>query len=496
MDEAVFESAERGVAKVKPENGRPRRRSAPVVPQGGDPHLTDMGNAQRFVQDHGADIRYCWPWRTWLDWDGKRWRRDELGRAMASAKQTVGSMYDTAAAQLKGMRENHDLQDGERTAVAERVKQLVAHAAKSEDARALGRLLDLARSETGIPIMPETLDTQPWLLNVLNGTIDLHIGEIRPHCKDDYLTRLAPVTFDPKAKCPRWDNFLSEIFDYSEALMGYLQRLVGYWLTGLTTEHALPVLYGTGANGKTTLIGTLFDLLGGDFSGKASRDLLLAVRGDKHPTCMAWLHGKRFVAAIETAEGARLDEALVKELTGGDPITARLMRQDFWTFLPTHKLALVTNHKPTVRGTDHAIWRRLRLIPFNVCFTPDKQDKELPAKLRAELPGILNWAIDGCLTWKLHGLADPQEVLAATEEYRTAEDRLGTFLTERCIKGPDYRVKMSELWAAFKEWSETGGEDAGTKTAFGLRISERGFERDSGRRWYVGITLRNAEADE
>jgi putative DNA primase/helicase len=223
--------------------------------------------------------------------------------------------------------------------------------------------------------------------------------------------------------------------------------------------------------------------------------LLTAIKGDKHPTALAWLHGKRFVAAIETAEGTRLDEVLVKELTGSDPVTARRMHEDFWTFKPTHKIALVTNHKPTIRGTDNAIWRRPRLIPFTVCFPEDRQDKHLCEKLRAELPGILNWALAGCLTWQKLGLADPPEVMAATKEYRSAEDRLGDFLVERCQLNREYRVKSVDLFAAYKTWCEVSGESHGTATAFTQALAERGIERDSGRRWYRGIDLTTEEPE-
>jgi putative DNA primase/helicase len=260
-------------------------------------------------------------------------------------------------------------------------------------------------------------------------------------------------------------------------------------LTGLTTEHVLPVAWGSGANGKSTWINALFDVLGGDYSGKAHRDLLLAVKGDRHPTALAWLHGKRFVACIETSEGARLDEALVKEMTGGDTITARKMREDFWTFTPTHKIALVTNHKPTVRGTDHAIWRRLRLIPFTVTFHDDKQDKRLGEKLRAELPGILAWMVQGCLAWQKDGLGDPPEVATATAEYRSGEDRLGAFLVDRCQLNPELRVKTSDLYAAFREWSKTNGEQETSAKGFGNAMAERGFGKDAGKRWYLGLAL-------
>jgi putative DNA primase/helicase len=448
--------------------------------------LTDVGNGKRFAAEHGSIARFCHPWSKWLLWDGTRWRIDDTGRAMALAKQTILGLFRWAAKQIESLAGD---ESDEAKSKAAAIRKVLNHALKSQHVNRLKAMLDLAKSEPGIPILPDVLDADPWALNLANGTLDLKTGLLRPHSQPDYLTKICPVAFDPSATCHRWENFLAEIFDYCESLMGYMQRLSGYWLTGQTTEHALPVFYGTGANGKSTYVGAIFDLLGADYSGKASRDLLTAIKGDKHPTSLAWLHGKRFVAAIETAEGARLDEALVKELTGGDAVTARRMREDFWTFQPTHKIALVTNHKPTIKGTDHAIWRRLRLIPFTIAFTEDKQDKNLLAKLRAELPGILNWALAGCLGWQKHGLADPAEVVAATAEYRNAEDRIGEFLLERCHLNPGFRVKVTDLYAAFRHWADTHGERELSGTAFGKALGERGFERDAGKRWYLGLDL-------
>lgn len=371
------------------------------------------------------------------------------------------------------------------------VKATLSWAMKSQSAPRINAMIDLARSEPGIPILPEQLDRDPMLLNVVNGTLELATGRLREHRQADYLTKLCPVAYDPAATCPVWESFLQVIFARSQSLITYMQRLLGHCLTGLTTEQIAAILYGIGANGKSTLVNTFLSVLGADYAGKASRDLLMTAKHDKHPTTMAWLHGMRFVVAAETAEGARLDEALVKDLTGGDPVTARRMREDPWTFNPTHKLAIVTNHKPEVRGTDHAIWRRLRLIPFNVVIPAQQQDKQLPAKLQSELPGILAWCVRGCLDWQRNGLQDPQEVLTATAEYRTAQDVLAAFLADRCLKGPDYREKASNLYDAYKGWSEAGGEKTITQRRFGDAMTEKGFTRDhSNGTWYVGVAVR------
>lgn len=255
------------------------------------------------------------------------------------------------------------------------------------------KMLASAQAIAGIPIQPEDMDRDPWLLNVRNGTIDLRTGALRPHAREDLITRGIDVDYDRAAVCPAWERFLHQVFGGDVGLVAFVQRAIGYSLTGVITEHVLLVLYGLGSNGKTTLSEALHYLLGPSYAKHAPTDLLLARRGEHHPTELATLHGARLLTSAETGEGRRLAESLVKQLTGGDPVTARRMREDFWQFRPEFKLWLATNHKPQIKGTDHAIWRRIRLIPFDITFhapetgkTP-QQDPTLPGRLRRELPG-------------------------------------------------------------------------------------------------------------
>jgi putative DNA primase/helicase len=359
----------------------------------------------------------------------------------------------------------------------------------------------MAKSE--LAIGTDELDTEPWLFNVLNGTIDLRTGEIREHRKEDFITKLAPVTFDPAAECPRWMEFLQTIFDGNEELIGYMQRLVGYCLTGVTEEHILPFLHGTGANGKSTLCETILKLMGPDYAMKAAPDLLMAKRLETHPTERADLFGKRFVACIETEEGRRMAEALVKELTGGDRVRARRMREDFWEFTPTHHVWLVGNHKPTVIGTDHGIWRRIKLIPFDVVIPEADQDKKLPAKLVGELPGILNWAIAGCLDWQQGGMREPDIVRAATTQYSAEMDEVGQFIDEYCEVG-DFLASAGDL---FKDFQEAMPNSRLSPHAFAARLHQKGFlnhdpatgkeyRTTKGRRAWKGLQLRSKAAVE
>lgn len=346
-----------------------------------------------------------------------------------------------------------------------------------------------------MPINQGDMDSNPWLLNVQNGTLDLRTGELCEHRREDFITKLCPVTFDPGAKCPQWRQVLQRIFSDNKILIQYIQRLAGYILTGKTEEHILPLLYGTGANGKTTLVELLLKLLGSDYAMKAAPDLLMARRGESHPTDRADLFGKRFVACVETEDGRRMAESLVKEITGGDRIRARRMREDFWEFTPTHHVWLAGNHKPTVRGNDHGIWRRIKLIPFDVVIPDAQQDKQLPEKLAAELPGILNWCIEGCLEWQRNGMREPPIVQAATKEYSDEMDRLGQFIDDYCETGPEFMAPATVLYQTFlSEMSDARI----SQQAFGASLRQRGFESfritrgaDKAKHAWRGLRLRS-----
>ncbi|MGH8355301.1 MAG: DNA primase family protein [Pseudomonas sp.] len=309
-------------------------------------------------------------------------------------------------------------------------------------------------------------------------------------------TRLIDINYDAEAVCPAWDTFLREVFLGDEGLIRFVQRAAGYSLTGLTREHVLFILFGLGANGKTTFVGALSELLG-PYATTAPPDLLLARRGEHHPTELATLHGARLVTASETGDGRRLAESLVKQLTGGDHISARRMREDYWTFSPTHKLWLATNHKPEIRGTDHAIWRRIRLIPFGATFHPPEsgqapaQDPELPDRLRADLPGILAWATRGSVDWQREGLGIADAVRDATAAYRAEMDVLVQWIDDCCVVDRRAEAGATELYRSYVGWCETTGERAESQRSFGARLSERGYAKQPGRkaRGYRGIGL-------
>ena len=439
--------------------------------------LTDLGNADRLVALHGQDIRYCKAWKEWLIWDGRRWKIDDTFEIMRKAEDVIQFMK-AESSNIKDPNER------------ERFERFITQSEQKEKFKAM---IDLAVGKEGIAIQLQELDTDPWLLNVTNGTIDLRTGYLRPHKQEDLITKIADVEYDANATAPRWEQFLYEIMLGDENLVKFLQRAVGMSLTGVIEEHALFVLYGTGRNGKSTFLNTLIEVLG-DYAMQSASDLLMALRGDTHPTMEADLFGKRFVVTAETGQGQKLNEALVKLLTGGDKVRARRMRENYWEFKPTHHIWLATNYKPRVYGTDIAMWSRIKLIPFNAQFLDGdpRQDKKLPEKLLSEKAGILRWAVEGCLLWQKEGLGVPEKVIAATNEYKVEQDTIAAFISDCIETDPNSDVTSSKLYKAYTRWCEENGERPFSQRELGVRLTERGFTRGratGGVRVWKGIKL-------
>jgi putative DNA primase/helicase len=439
---------------------------------------TDLANAKRLIALHGDKLRWCEPWSKWLIWDGRRWAIDDSRAHELLAKDIADRIWCEAVKLIS---------EGARDSAS----ALISFAKATASSKGIASMLSLARSEAGISIVPQALDRRPTLLNFTNGTLDLELGILSPHDRTHLITKLVPHEYVPDAKAPRWVEFLDTIFAHNTRMIEFVQRLLGSALRGDVVEHILPIFYGKGANGKTVLVETLLDVVGSDYSCKGVADLLLSKRNDSHPTERADLHGTRFVFCVETDEERQLAEGLVKELTGGDTIKARRMREDFWSFKPSHTAFLVTNHKPEVRGTDHGLWRRLRLVPFTVTIPLDKQDKQLAEKLKLEAHGILAWLVQGYMAWKRDGLGEPPEVSAATDEYRNRMDVLAAFIDECCDVARDVQERSAELYAAYAVWCHSRGEKPKSERVFGESMTEREFGRKhSNGTWYVGIELK------
>lgn len=443
-------------------------------------NLTDLGNARRFVNQHHKNVRYVRAWkRSWVIWDGIRWSPDETGEAERLAKMTVRSMQREAAAI-----EDPDVRES-----------LLKHAARSESAGRIRSMLELASTEPEIACVPDVFDADPWLLNVENGTLDLRTGDLHAPNRGDMITKTAPVVFDPKAKPNRWLEFLADITDGDEELMEYLQLAVGYSLTGDTREQCLFFCYGTGQNGKSTFLETIREMLG-DYAQQADFSTFLARRGEGPRNDLARMRGMRLVTAVEAPGDKSFDEAVLKQLTGGDTITARRLYEEYFEFTPTHKLFLAANHKPHVSEQTEAFWRRIRLIPFTVYIPPEKRDRLIREKLRRELSGILNWAIEGCLKWQSQGLIEPAAVKRATRSYREEEDLIGEFILASCELHPKAWTPTAELYQAFTSWwRETRGPVARPPMPrwFGRALGERPELRPAKRRkirGWTGIALK------
>ena len=416
--------------------------------------FTDVDNAARFSERCAGNLRYCAAWKKWLVWDGRRWEIDRTGNVNEQAKDV-----------LCEMRKMIPLTDGTRYGVA-----YAKHVRRTCNKIGFNAMIELAQTIRGIPVTAEQLDADPWSLNCPNGTIDLRTGEPRKHRREDLLTKLIRVEYDPDAKCPTFDAFLARIMNRNAALIDYLQRIVGYCLTGDVGEKAMFVLYGDGNNGKTTFLEAIRNVLA-DYAGQVPIQSLMKKKWDEGiPNDIAQLQGKRFVTSSETEAGKELNVAKVKHLTGLATLQARYLYAEYTEFTPSFKLFLDSNHKPIIPADDPAIWNRLKFIPFTVTIPDAEIDRQMGAKLRAEASGILAWAVRGCLEWRRRGLDEPQEVKQATQTHRREMDTIGRFIGERCEVGPDFREATRRLYCAYEAWCDQTGEQKETPKAFGMAL--------------------------
>jgi putative DNA primase/helicase len=471
----------------------PQTRPEPALP------YSDYTNALALVRDHGENLRYCYPWQCWLVWTGTHWQRDTSGAVMRLAKATIKKLA----------RHIEDLDDPH-------AKVLMAHIKSSLSTAKLKAMVESAQSEPGIAVQPAELDTNVWLLNVSNGTLDLQTGTLRPHQQADLLTKCLSIPYTTDATCPTWDTFLWRIMggspgedspdmrvgelekrqkadERARALIAYLQRAAGYTLTGSTREQCLFLCHGPTKTGKSTYLATLRTLLGS--YGKQT-DMQTFMHKDRPEVRndLADLAGARYVYAVESQEGKRLAEGLVKQITGGvDGLKARFLYEEFFEFQPQFKAYIGTNHLPTIKDTDDAIWERIRRIPFTVQIPKEERVKTLDETLRTELPGILRWAVRGCLEWQqLNDLHEPTQVLEATQAYREEMDIVARFLDECCHLNAKFQIKAGDLYTAFKTWCEGTGVRAITLKEFGKRLDDKKIEKHTSNFvWRLGLALKD-----
>jgi putative DNA primase/helicase len=426
--------------------------------------LTELGNAERIAYEYGHVIKFVND-IGWFIWDGKRWRIDnkkEIERITAKVLRGLNKSEDESEMKWARMCERRNVR--------------------------MNSIKDL------MPLVPgerQEFDKHKYLLNVENGIVDLKTGKLQQHDRELGLTKITNIAFDENAKCPEWLNFLDQIFQGDKELAEYMQRLIGYSLTGEITEQIMVFLIGGGSNGKSTFINIIKDIMG-DYGRQAKSDTFIKKKETGANNDIARLVGSRFVSAIESEDGEQLSEAFVKQITGGEPVLARFLRQEFFEFIPEFKVFFTTNHKPVIKGVDEGIWRRIRLIPFNLQLPKEKRDKKLPEKLSLEMPGILNWAIEGCLKWQQSGLNDPAIVMKATGDYKEEMDILGPFMFECCFKREDVQIEAKELYEVYANWCFRNGEHQLKNRAFYRILETQGFKRERGNRnkyFIQGVTL-------
>ena len=457
---------------------------------------THLANAYRIRHYYHGQLWYALG-TGWILWTGQFWQPDPTHEG-AIATGFVGGLSrkiaEEAAATLK--RATGESDGDRRTAMMGHAEALTKWAIQSENERTIAAGLKLTKH--ALLIEHGNLNADPWRFNVQNGTVDLRTGTLSPHNPADLITFMAPVTYDPAATCPTFERFLSEVFAGDAEMVAFIWRAIGWSLTGVVKERALFFLYGdTGKNGKTTMVEAIMKLVGtcGEssygYGRKVGADTFMKSKNyEDNQRKAATLAGPRFICTSEVDEEHRLNEQLIKDITGGDTIEGRRLYQEAFTFKPQFKPWMYGNHKPEIRGTDDAIWSRVRLVPFEVSFK-GREDLDLADKLEAELPGILNWAIRGCLDWQRNGLQPPAKVQAATQAYRDEMDVFGPFIAECCVIHPHAEVWSSQLWAAYKEWCTTNGVKEQTQHKLGRYLTAKGFIPDGSTRYVkrLGIGL-------
>jgi putative DNA primase/helicase len=429
-------------------------------------HLTtDQANAGRIVARYGK--RLIVVAGQWYAWSGMRWEKDD------------GEVYRYACRLSKLIHAEADAWRAKKTTAAEESDRngkiadaLTKWAAKSEMKSAIEAAVGLAKKM--LTVNENQIDRNPWLLNCLNGVVDLRTGAIKPHEPDDFITKLVPLEYDPKARSAAWDTVIARVTLEEEMttrpLARFLQRWFGYCATGSTREQAFVVHYGQGSNGKSTILDTVAEVMG-DYAATGAPGLLVGNGRDRHPTEIADLFGRRMVTSHETGEGGHLKEDMVKQLTGSDKVKARFMRADFFEFDPTHKLQLLTNYKPIIKGQDNGIWRRVLLMPYMARFASSEEvssgrahfvkDTRIAERLKDEIQGVLTWVVEGARIWFQDGLQAPDAVLAASKDYQAEQDRVGQFVSECCELGREFETALTGDYAGiydtYRTWCGEGG---------------------------------------
>ncbi|OPL16339.1 MAG: hypothetical protein AVO38_08295 [delta proteobacterium ML8_D] len=438
----------------------------------GDYHLTELGNAERFAGKYRGQVAFVTAWGKWMFYDGTRWTTKGAESQVRHLSHKVAKSFYHLAAEAVDKN------------ATDRLAKWAATSSRSSAITAM-----LKEASAMLAIEPERLDTNPWLFNCENCTINLKTGSLQPHDRNDFITKITPVFFNPEATAPTFLKVLQTCL--AEDVIEFVQRFFGYCMAGTTKEQCLSIWYGTGQNSKSTVLNAVQAAFG-EYAQTTRPETFMVRYNNTNTSDLAKLRGARLVTAAEGEDGQRLAESSVKQMTGGEQIQARALYQDFFEFTPEFKIILCTNHKPIIRGTDYAIWRRIRLIPFTVTIPLDQQDKDLAEKLKAELPGILTWVVAGAAKWLQNGLGTSEKIQAATHDYQSEQNIIQNFFDANCVEMPDATVGATDLFRNFDQWRKDEGHRKVTQTKFGNMLGDLGFHKDRntiGRKVYFGIGL-------
>lgn len=440
----------------------------------------DTGNAERYLDIFGNLSKYSYVNKCWYFYNGKNWEQDNIGAVRKWVDQTIEIFKKEPVNAPKGASEKE--KESYITAKERHLKRSRNNSGKEAMMREI---------KHNVAVLPEEFDADDMLFNAQNGYVDLSTGILNQHDISKKFTRISNAEFTEKVDCPRWELFLNQIFDGNEELIHYIQKAVGYSLTASIKEQVMFILFGNGRNGKSVFLDIVSQIMGSYSMGMQADSLMVKKGGSSgHNEDIARLNGARMVTSSEPNEGVRLDEGLIKQLTGGDKVSASFKGGHMFDYSPKYKIWLATNHKPIIRGNDDGIWRRLPLIPFTVQIPLNKVDRSLKEKLMRELPGIFNWAVEGCLMWQKEGLKPPAEIQKATMEYRQEMDVIGSFIEQCCETGPGNAIGATELFKAYDKWAREMNEHSFTQTQFGRKIADKYEKEKKGKVRYLGISLK------
>jgi len=437
----------------------------------------DLGNGERYADRHSSRVRYCYEFNGWYYWDSNKWSIDRVGFSMSMAKITAREIAREATI----LESEEDRKNKNKWSL------------KSRSSASLKNMLHLAQSEGNIPVMAESFDSDAWVLNTPTGMVDLRTGDMSSHDPDKLCTKMTQAGINSTMATPNFDHFMDKTFGGDEDLKKYVMQALGFSLTGSVREHVFFFCYGTGANGKGTLLNLVMEMMG-DYAAATPEGLLMARQGDKHLAELIILKGLRMAVGAETQEDRRLNEARMKNLTGGDPITADPKGGAYITFKPTHSLWLLGNHKPRIKGVDNGVWRRTRLIPFDNIVPDDEQDKDLNKKLWAERDGILAKLVDAAVDWYANGFVKCDAVERATNAYRNEEDAFGQFIDNMCVTGPTEACAKVALREAYLEWVRRSGVRELTERSMNERVKRLGYReiRRGTQRYWSGLNIQGS----